>query len=428
MDYEKICFVVMPFGKKTVEGKIVDFDLLYEQIFEPAISGTVLPEGGFLEPHRTDRDFFSGDIKLDMFQYLEYSRFVLADITGLNFNVGYELGARHRARESGTAIFRQVQFAPPFDISSIKAFPYEYEPNEEAEKSRELVKRVLTESLLQNRLDSPVWLALSTQRKTNDIDLVLNDAENAIRSLDWIRAMDIYRGALKLWPANSHVKMMLGLLCRDRGIWNEAITQFDGVVAIVPLYGEAHREKGVAENKLAQREHKPLDTRPAPGEIALRRAVELNSKDFDAYASLGGVLKRAGRFQEALEAYEEAVSLSGGHPYPLLNALKLRVPLTGRLDLSSQDKLRLIRAERLRDGQAKLTPAFDSPWCFFDLAEIRLYRGDVEGFLSAARAGLYEITDNFQWDTFVSSLELLRPAATELPWLSDALLRLATVI
>jgi hypothetical protein len=102
----------------------------------PAISAVSLPEGGKLEPRRTDKDFFSGDIKQEMFQYLEYSRFALADISGLNFNVAYELGARHRAREYGTAIFRQTQFSPPFDISSIKAFPYKFEPADKAAEAR----------------------------------------------------------------------------------------------------------------------------------------------------------------------------------------------------------------------------------------------------------------------------------------------------
>jgi hypothetical protein len=49
-------------------------------------------------PHR-QRSFLQANIKLEMFQYLEYSRFALADISGLNFDVAYELGALHRARE-----------------------------------------------------------------------------------------------------------------------------------------------------------------------------------------------------------------------------------------------------------------------------------------------------------------------------------------
>jgi hypothetical protein len=142
-----------------------------------------------------------------MFQYLEYSRFALADISGLNFNVAYELGARHRAREAGTAIFRQVQFAPPFDISSIKAFPYEYEPAENAEKARELITRVLTESLAHNRPDSPVRLALGAQLESGKIDKLLEQAENEIRKQNWTGAMDIYRRAVAIEPNNPLPRM-----------------------------------------------------------------------------------------------------------------------------------------------------------------------------------------------------------------------------
>jgi tetratricopeptide (TPR) repeat protein len=428
MDYTKICFVIMPFGEKEVGGQKVNFDNLYDDIFVPAISAVSLPERGKLEPRRTDRDFFTGDIKLEMFHYLEYSRFALADISGLNFNVAYELGARHRARESGTAIFRQSQFGPPFDISSIKAFPYEYEPTEQAAKARELITRVLTESLVRNRLDSPVRLALSTQSQSGQTEALLTEAENAIRKLDWPGAMDIYRRAVAVNPANPLPRMKLGLLCRDREIWDEALEQLDGAIAASPLYGEAYREKGIVENKIAQIAKQPLDTDPAPGEVALRRAIELNDKDFDAYASLGGVLKRAKRFPEALAAYEKSLKVSGGHPYPLLNALKLRVPVNDRLDLSGADKVALARAERVREGQAQQDPPFDRPWCFFDLAEIKLYRGDPKAFVAVAQKGFEQTDADWQGRTFVDSLRLLLPAADELPGLKEGLEELEQMI
>jgi len=42
---------------------------LYDNIFLPAIGEVHLPEGGKLEPRRTDRTSSPGDIKLEMFQY-----------------------------------------------------------------------------------------------------------------------------------------------------------------------------------------------------------------------------------------------------------------------------------------------------------------------------------------------------------------------
>ena len=424
IDYSKICFVIMPFGKKPVGDQTVDFDWLYANIFVPAISAVPLPPGedGKLEPHRTDQDFFTGDIKQDMFEYLEYSRFALADISGLNFNVAYELGVRHRAREAGTAIFRLTQFMPPFDISSIKAFPYEYAPAEEAEKSRALITRVLTESLVRNRLDSPVRIALRAQRASGQLEELLPQAENAIRKQDWTGAMDIYRNAVNVDPNNPLPRMKLGLLCRDRGIWDEALEQFTSATTISPNYSEAWREKGIVENKIA------ASTNPASGEASIRRATEINPRDFDAFASLGGILKRAKRFPEALAAYDQSQKLSGGHPYPLLNALKLRAHVNGRLELSGADKLALMRAARVREGQSKQNPPFDKPWCFFDLAEIKLYQGDAEAFLNIAIEGFGHTDADWQGKTFVDSLRLLLPAAAELPGLTGGIAELERML
>jgi hypothetical protein len=244
VDYSETCFVIMPFGKKKVGDKDVDFDRIYEQVFVPAISGVALPEGGMLEPRRTDKDFFTGDIGLEMFHYIEYSRFALGDISGLNANVFYELGARHRVRESGTAIFRQAGAPIPFDIQSIKAFPYEYEPETQAKESRALISRVLTESLVQNRVDSPISIALSVQqRKGGDIEGRLQEAENAIRNVDFERAITLFREASSLDSANPLIRMRLGILLKDRGRWRDALEQFDAA-ARQPTYAEAWREKG----------------------------------------------------------------------------------------------------------------------------------------------------------------------------------------
>src|SRR5262245_21599368 len=161
IEYTKTCFVIMPFGKKKVGDQEVDFDFIYREVFAPAIEATPLPEGDGvrLVPKRTDQDFFAGDISQEMFEYLEYSRFALADISGLNANVFYELGVRHRAHEAGTAIFRQIGSPIPFDINTVKAFDYEYQPAENVPQARGLISRVLTESLQYNRLDSPVQRA-----------------------------------------------------------------------------------------------------------------------------------------------------------------------------------------------------------------------------------------------------------------------------
>jgi tetratricopeptide (TPR) repeat protein len=424
MEYTNICFAIMPFGKKEVaddkgERRIVDFDNIYANVFEPAIQGVTLPEGGTLVPRRTDMDFFSGDISQEMFEYLEYSRIALTDITSLNPNVFYELGVRHRARQSGTVVFRQL-VKIPFDINQIKAFPYEYEPEAQALESKKLITRVLQESLQQNRIDSPVQRALLVQRnQRSGIETDLKDAENAIRVGDRLKAIAAYRTAVAADPGNNLLHLRLGLLLKDEGRWPEALEAFNKAIAAAPTYAEAYREKGIAENKLYQKAGKPAGM--PDGTASLRKAVELNPDDFDAQASLGGALKRAGQFAEALAAYERATDVSRGHSYPLLNAIKLRAQVDGKLEIDGKRRLLLRRVERSLRAQVASDPPYDPPWSFFDLAEIRLYEGDKDDFLSLAERGVELAAHAWQVNTFRESLELLLHAGVDLLGLKEGI-------
>lgn len=424
-EYVNICFVIMPFGKKNVvdekgAGRQVNFDTVYDEIFAPAIREVKLPEGGRLEPRRTDQDFFAGDISQEMFEYLEYSRIALTDITGLNPNVFYELGVRHRARQSGTAIFRQLDAKIPFDINQIKAFPYEFEPEEQARESRKLITRVLTESLQQNRLDSPVQKALMVQRRDRSyIEADLREAENAIRVGDRARAVVAYKRALAQDPGNNLLHLRIGLLLKDEGHWKEALNEFTKAIIAAPDYAEAFREKGIAENKLYHKEEN-LGGMP-DGIESLKKAIELNREDYDAHASLGGAFKRAKRIPEALAEYELAVEVSHGHSYPLLNAIKLKAQIAGRLEIDEKLRFQLSRAERSLRAQVSSEPPYDAPWSFFDLSEIRLYSRDKDQFLSLAARGAEHATHKWQVETFRESLAALLAAGVGLPGLEEGI-------
>jgi hypothetical protein len=156
--FERTCFVIAPFGRKEVVDqygvkRAIDFDAIYEEILKPAIAAVHLPDTvpGPLVPLRVD-DLIVGTVSEEQFRYLEYSRIVVADITGLNANVLYELGVRHHARASGTVILRQPGFLVPFDISAVKVFPYE---TGDIAASRQLIQRVLEETLRRDITDSP---------------------------------------------------------------------------------------------------------------------------------------------------------------------------------------------------------------------------------------------------------------------------------
>jgi tetratricopeptide (TPR) repeat protein len=415
MDYTKICFVVMPFGSKLVGNHKVNFDNIYKKIFQPAINAVVLAEGGKLKAARTDKDFFSGDIGQEMFQYLNRSRFVLADITSLNPNVMYEIGVRHAARASGTAIFRQGDATIPFDINHIKAFPYHYRPEKNADEARKLIRRVLQESLQQNALDSPVQIALKAQGeqpRRAEIDAFLLEAENALRQFDRPAAIAKLRQALAVSGGNALIHVRLGILLRDQGDLPGAIDQFSAATALQPDYSDAWRERGIQEARASKN---------ARGEEALRKAIAINPSDFDALASLGGILRKTDRLDEAAQYYQKAVDVSGGHPYPLLMALKLRARTAHALTIDDTTKRQLFLAEKMRKGQASANPPFDVPWSLFDTAEMRLYAGDAAGFVEWTKKGLDASQHGWEAGTYRSALQLLVDGGVQLPGLSDGL-------
>ena len=103
---ERICFVIMPFGRKSVGGTEVDFNAIDSNIFEHAIRRATTAEGASLIPARTDVDAFSSSIHQEMLERIMDSRMAFADISGLNSNVFYEIAVRHNAQASGTVVFR----------------------------------------------------------------------------------------------------------------------------------------------------------------------------------------------------------------------------------------------------------------------------------------------------------------------------------
>jgi Flp pilus assembly protein TadD len=135
-------------------------------------------------------------------------------------------------------------------------------------------RRTLRETTRKRRVIS---IALTAQQKSGKADEKLKEAENAIRNEDWNAAINVLRDAVGIDPTNPLPRMKLGILLKDRGMWEEALEQFEHAVRVSPQYGEAFREKGIAENKLAQKNKQQLETRPAPGETSLRRAIELNA-------------------------------------------------------------------------------------------------------------------------------------------------------
>ena len=159
----------------------------------------------------------------------------------------------------------------------------------------------------------------------------------------------------------------------DREHWNAVANDLRIVVDTIPECAAAWRDLGVAWNRLGLR---------ARALQCLRKAVDLDPYDFDAHSAYGGVLKKQAaaaarsserRYSEALQAYEHGKDISGGHPYPLLNWLRLRALRDRELVLDEGTVALLEGAVAERAAQA--SAGVDLPWCHFDQVEALVYLG-----------------------------------------------------
>ena len=116
-----LCFVLMPFGKKpAADGRMVDFDAVYESLIKPAVVAAGL------EPLRADEEMTGGVIHKPMYERLILCEYAVADLTTANANVFYELGLRHAVRPASTVLlFAQGTGQLPFDVAPLRAVPYQ---------------------------------------------------------------------------------------------------------------------------------------------------------------------------------------------------------------------------------------------------------------------------------------------------------------
>jgi len=104
------CFVMMPFGQWM--------DSYYREIYVPAIR-----EAG-LEAVRADELFSTGSVIEQIWEQISRAKVLLADLTGKNANVFYELGLAHAANKPVVFTTGQLDDVP-FDLRHLRVAVYD---------------------------------------------------------------------------------------------------------------------------------------------------------------------------------------------------------------------------------------------------------------------------------------------------------------
>lgn len=103
------CFTIMPFGGW--------FDDYYASIYKPAI------EAAGLVAHRADDLYRPSAIVTDIWNYTKSAKLILADLSGKNPNVFYELGLAHALAKPAILITEAMEDVP-FDLRALRVLEY----------------------------------------------------------------------------------------------------------------------------------------------------------------------------------------------------------------------------------------------------------------------------------------------------------------
>ncbi len=178
---QRTCFLVAPIGPQGSEVRRRS-DRLYEHVVRPAVEAV-----GYTV-FRADMISAPGAITTQIITHIVNDELVIADLSGLNPNVMYELGIRHAV---GRPVIQLTSIGEPlpFDVSSVRTIIYDLSDLESVATAREtLVRFVAALDTGEFQYDSPVSiaatlteLARSDRRPVSDDDAIMTQL---LRSID----------------------------------------------------------------------------------------------------------------------------------------------------------------------------------------------------------------------------------------------------
>lgn len=152
-DNNKICFVIAPIGDEGSEPRRRS-DQVLNHIIAPAAE-----ECGYATI-RADKISEPGIITSQIIQHLVEDSLVIADLTGRNPNVFYELAIRHASKKSVVQIIQSGE-SIPFDVAATRTIQVNYQDLDSvAECKKELINQIRSVEKDQSSVVTPISIAI----------------------------------------------------------------------------------------------------------------------------------------------------------------------------------------------------------------------------------------------------------------------------
>ncbi|MCB1499566.1 MAG: DUF4071 domain-containing protein [Bauldia sp.] len=424
-----LCFVLMPFGRKPEGGgRIVDFDAVYNQVIAPA----VLAAG--MEVIRADQEQVGGTIHKPMFERLMLCDYAVADMTGANPNVYYELGIRHALRPRSTVIVFALGTTLPFDLAMQRGTPYRLDAagnlTEPAADAAQIADRLRSAHEAAHD-DSPLFQLvdgmprLEIDHAKTDIfrDRVAIAAEYKTALAEARKAGTEAVRAVAADPRLADLRNVEAGIIVDMMLSFRAVGTREGCEEMIALHARMPRELqaarmvreqlGFALNRVGRR---------AEAEAVLADVIREFGPSSEANGLLGRVYKdmwedakRAGRgleakghLKRAVASYRTGFEADWRDAYPGVNAVTL-MALSSPPDPALGELLPVVRyaaSQRVRADEAGTGDYWDQA----TLLELAVIGNDPDGAMDAASAALSVVAEPWQPATTARNLRLIREA------------------
>lgn len=426
-----LCFVIMPFGLKKDPGGGPDIN--FDKIYTHAIQAGIEDAG--MESIRADEERVGGIIHKPMFERLLLCDYAIVDLTTGNANVFYELGVRHAVRPATTlALFAQQQQIP-FDVSYIRALPYDLGPHncfEDAQAAQlraavtARLKALREQAVDEPEVDSPLFQLLQGYQAP-DIARLKTDVfrKQVAYALDLKKQLTVAREQndstqIKklesgLGPLDAvEAGVLIDIFLSYRGVedWQAMIDFYEHFPAelkrsilVREQYGFALNRAGNGNEALRTLEDIIAEQGPSSETCGLIGRVYkdkwMKSIESGRDAEASGYLKRA------VESYIRGFEADWRDAYPGINALTLLDIMGDDTSLATkQEMLPVVRyavTQRLKSSQ----PDY---WDYATLLELAVLDQDETTAMQHLSSAITEVRESWEPKTTMNNLVLINDA------------------
>lgn len=213
--------------------------------------------------------------------------------------------------------------------------------------------------------------------------------ERQYRAQDYGGALDTYLRALKLDPENPVIHYRIGYVYTQSGELEKAEEHLSRSLELDPQFIPARAARGYVYRRMGDKmppsvERDLMHNRAEENFLeALRTSPKLMDEDGESWwGSLGGLYRRRGQIEQAINAYERCTEVTPQSSYPFSNLALLYAQTQNREKMLETYR----RVEKL--AAMEVQADVDNYWAYADLIVARLALGKVREAEDVLETGL----------------------------------------